>query len=72
MLIKPTLLFKTTKILQPKKLRLFIFASEGKVNNVFGISKWEIVFQVEVTNSGRIFELNRPLYQHNSLEAPRG
>ena len=40
------------------------------MNNVFGISKQEIIFQVEVANPGRILELNRPRYQHNSLEAP--
>lgn len=55
-----------------KKLSLLIFDSEAQMTNVLGISKWEIIFQVEVTNPGRVFESNRPRYQHNSLEAPLG
>ena len=55
-----------------KKLSLLIFDSEAQMTNVLGISKWEIIFQVEVTNLGRVFESNRPRYQHNSLEAPLG
>lgn len=42
------------------------------MTNVLGIGKWEIIFQVEITNPARVFELNRPRYQHNSLEAPLG
>lgn len=55
-----------------KKLSLLIFDSEGQMTNVLGIGKWEIIFQVEITNPGRVFELNRLRYQHNSLEAPLG
>lgn len=42
------------------------------MTNVLGISKWEIIFQVEVSHPGRVFESNRSRYQHNSLEAPLG
>lgn len=55
-----------------KKLFFLIFDSEGQMTNVLGIGKWEIIFQVEITNAGRVFESNRPRYQHNSLEAPLG
>lgn len=38
------------KFKNQKRPYLLITGSEGKVNDIFRISKWEIVFQVEVTN----------------------